>query len=120
VKSKIRTLIELVEAGELELAQDFVDDARGELHAILEWGVQEDRSPSEIKEAVIKAVGDLYEADPSVPDKAGVAGHILIADLVMPNGNRFLSMRYAGSMNAEHMRIGSLQMATASQMEEHL
>jgi hypothetical protein len=110
-------VIELVEAGQLDLAKDYTKDAKEELLEILEFGTDK-RSHDELGSAIPGYIADWYSKDPNYPG-SHVSGLIIIADIDIPNGNR-LSIQTTGSMNKPGNRIGVLQMVTSGQMDEHL
>lgn len=116
MKSKIRTLIDLVEAGEIDLAQDFVEDSRTELHTILEFSV-EDKSYKELAEGLLDHVTELYEKHPEMPGH--VKGVVMIAEIEGDNSYR-MALTCAGTMSRPYNLIGALQYVTAQQMDETL
>lgn len=117
MRSDIMRVIELVEAGQPDLAKDYVNGAKKELVSFLEHGI-EDRTYEDWSRKIPDGVSEWFKKDPNFPGST-VTGFILIADVDHPAGSR-LSLRTWGSMDKPANRIGTLQMVTTNQMEENL
>lgn len=117
MRSDMLRVLDCVEAGEIDLAKDFVAGAKKELVQLLEFSVP-DRSYENLLSHVTDSVADMFKKDPNFPG-GELAGYILIADVDHPNGSR-LSLRTHGAMDKPANRIGVLQMVTTNQMEENL
>ena len=117
MRSDVMRVIELVEAGQLDLARDYVEGAKKELVSLLEFNV-ENKSYDELGRYVPDVVHDWFKKDPNYPN-GHVAGFLMVVDVDHPSGSR-LSLRTHGSMDKPANRIGALQYVTSNQMEEHL
>ena len=113
--SKINTLIELVEAGELELAKDYAEAARTELHAIMEF---DEKSFEQLGELIPKQVAEWQFQHPEFP-RGCVMGAILICEVKTPSDSR-LSFHTWGTMDMPHTRVGALQYVTSQVMDSEL
>lgn len=117
MRSDMLKVLQCVEAGQMELAADYVQGAKKELVDLLEFNVP-NRSHSELTRDIPDMVAEFYKKDPNFPG-GSLAGYILIADVDHSNGSR-LSFQTFGSMDKPANRIGVLQMVTTNQMEENL
>lgn len=117
MRSDMLKVLDCIEAGQYDLAKDYVKGAKAELVELLEFSVP-DRSYEHMTRHVSDSVAEMFKKDPNFPG-GEVAGYILIADVDHPNGSR-LSLRTYGAMDKPANRIGVLQMVTTNQMEENL